>query len=89
MTDEQEIKVQGMIDNAIRKHNRSASIISLWLGIFFMAAFVDGLLRALGLIEPFMGIDISLMHDIVDKLLTEIQPYIPNMNTGNLNAYTN
>ena len=64
-------QVKEMIDAAMRKHNRNASIISLWLGIFFMAAFIDGLLRALGQIEPFMGIDVNILDDIVKQLQQE------------------
>lgn len=57
-----EAKVQELIDDAIRKHNRNASMISTTLGLFFLGAFVDGFLRAMGEIPPFMGIDISLIH---------------------------
>lgn len=57
-----ETRVKELIDEAIRKHNRNASMISSALGLFFLAAFVDGLLRAIGEIPPFMGIDINLMH---------------------------
>ena len=64
-------EVKEMIDAAMRKHNRNASIISLWLGIIFMAAFIDGLLRALGQIEPFMGIDVNILDDIVTQLKLE------------------
>ena len=64
-------QVKEMIDAAMRQHNRNASIISLWLGVFFMAAFIDGLLRALGQIEPFMGIDVNILDDIVKQLQQE------------------
>ena len=33
-----------------------------------MAAFVDGLLRLLGVIPPFMDIDISIIQKIIDKI---------------------
>jgi hypothetical protein len=56
-----EERVQELIDQAIRKHNRNASMISSVLGVFFMGAFVDGFLRAIGIIDPFLGIDISLL----------------------------
>jgi hypothetical protein len=56
-----EQRVQELIDEAIRKHNRNASMISTALGLFFLGAFVDGFLRAIGKIPAFMGIDISLV----------------------------
>ena len=69
-------QVKEMIDAAMRQHNRNASIISLWLGVFFMAAFIDGLLRALGQIEPFMGIDVNILDDIVKQLQQEFFKWI-------------
>lgn len=54
-------EVEAMIAAAITKHNRNASIISMWLGAFCLAAYTDGLLRMVGKIPPFMGIDISVM----------------------------
>jgi len=54
-------EVNEMIETAIRRHNRNASIISMWLGAFCLAAFTDGLLRMVGQIPPFMGIDISVL----------------------------
>jgi hypothetical protein len=57
-----EERVQELIDEAIRKHNRNASMISTALGLFFLAAFVDGFLRVIGEIPPFLGIDINLIH---------------------------
>ena len=45
------------IDEAsMAKHNRDATVISMILGFTALALFVDGLLRMLGIIEPFMGI---------------------------------
>ena len=43
---------QEMIDDAIRKHNRNASIISFWVGWVVLALFAEGLLRLIGVIEP-------------------------------------
>jgi len=54
-------EVNEMIETAIRRHNRNASIISMWLGAFCLAAFTDGILRMIGYIPPFMGIDISVL----------------------------
>ena len=54
-------EVEEMIDAAITRHNRNASIISMWLGAFCLAEFTDGILRMVGEIPPFMGIDISVL----------------------------
>ena len=52
---------QDMIDAAIRKHNRNASIISMCVGWVVLALFADGLLRLVGVIAPiFPWLDISL-----------------------------
>jgi hypothetical protein len=43
------------IDEAsMRKHNWTATIISMILGLIALALFLDGLLRILGIIPPFM-----------------------------------
>ena len=68
---------QEMIDAAIRKHNRNASIISMCLGVLFLAAFVDGFLRAIGVIPPFMNIDINLMNQVIDRVKEEVIKVIP------------
>ena len=41
-----------MIDAAIRKHNRNASIISMCVGWVVLALFAEGLLRLIGVIDP-------------------------------------
>jgi len=43
---------QEMIDAAIRKHNRNASIISMCVGWIVLALFAEGLLRLIGVIPP-------------------------------------
>ena len=43
---------QEMIDDAIRQHNRNASIISFCVGWVVLALFAEGLLRLIGVIEP-------------------------------------
>ena len=63
---------QEMIDNAIRRHNRNASIISMFLGITFLALFVDGFFRVIGMIPPFMGIDVNIFHEVIDSVKGEI-----------------
>ena len=47
-------EVQEMIDDAIRKHNRNASIISMCVGWVVLALFAEGLLRLLGVIPPIL-----------------------------------
>jgi predicted nucleic acid-binding Zn ribbon protein len=44
--------VQEMIDAAIRRHNRNASIISMCVGWVVLALFAEGLLRLIGVIPP-------------------------------------
>ena len=45
-------EVQEMIDAAIRRHNRNASIISMCVGWAVLALFAEGLLRLVGVIPP-------------------------------------
>ncbi len=45
---------QEMIDDAIRKHNRNASIISMCVGWVVLALFAEGLLRLVGVIPPLL-----------------------------------
>jgi hypothetical protein len=45
-------EVQEMIDAAIRRHNRNASIISMCVGWVVLALFAEGLLRLIGVIDP-------------------------------------
>ena len=59
-------------DESMTKHNREATVISMILGFTTLALFVDGLLRMLGIIPPFMEIDINILDkietDIVDRI---------------------
>ncbi len=55
-------------EESMAKHNRDATVISMILGFTTLALFVDGLLRMLGIIPPFMEIDIN----ILDKIETDI-----------------
>ena len=59
-------------EESMRKHNRDATVISMILGFTALALFVDGLLRLLGIIPPFMGIDIDLLDQIVERVETDI-----------------
>jgi len=47
-------EVQEMIDAAIRRHNRNASIISMCVGWLVLALFAEGLLRLIGVIPPLL-----------------------------------
>ena len=49
-----EEKCREMIDNAIRRHNRNASIISFCVGWVVLALFAEGLLRLIGVIPPLL-----------------------------------
>ncbi len=61
------------IDEAsMRKHNRDATIISMILGFICLALFVDGLLRILGIIPPFAGLDVNIIDKITDKVETDV-----------------
>ena len=65
------------IDEAsMRKHNRDATIISMILGFTCLALFLDGTLRLLGIIPPFLDIDISIVDKIVDKVETDVIPQV-------------
>ena len=45
-------EAQEMIDDAIRRHNRNAGIISMLVGWIVLALFAEGLLRLIGVIPP-------------------------------------
>jgi len=60
------------VDRAINQHNRNASIISAILGICFLALFSEGFFRVIGMIPPFMGIDVNMMQDVIDKVRDEV-----------------
>ena len=59
-------------DESMAKHNRDATVISMILGFTTLALFVDGLLRMLGIIPPFMHLDVNILDkietDIIDKI---------------------
>ncbi len=65
------------IDEAsMAEHNFKATIISMILGFVCLALFLDGTLRLLGIIPPFLDIDISIVDKIADKVETEVLPLI-------------
>ena len=67
------------------KHNRNATIISMILGLICLALFLDGLLRILGIIPPFMDLDVNVIDDVVEKttkivesdVMPMVNKYIP------------
>ena len=58
------------------KHNRNATIISMILGLICLALFLDGLLRILGIIPPFMDLDVNVIDDVIDKVEDDIMPMV-------------
>ena len=58
------------------KHNRDATIISMILGFICLALFVDGLLRILGIIPPFMDLDVNVIDDVIEKVEEDIMPLV-------------
>jgi hypothetical protein len=65
------------IDEAsMAEHNFKATIISMILGFICLALFLDGTLRLLGIIPPFLDIDISIVDRIAEKVETEVLPLI-------------
>lgn len=80
-------EVDAMIDAAVAEaraideasmaeHNFKATIISMVLGFTCLALFLDGTLRLLGIIPPFLDIDISIVDKIAEKVETEVMPLI-------------
>ena len=63
-------------EESMKKHNRNATIISMILGFTCLALFLDGTLRLLGIIPPFMDIDISIVDKIADKVENEVLPLV-------------
>ena len=66
---------------SMAKHNWTATVISMILGLIALALFLDGLLRILGIIQPFMDLDVNVIDDIVEKVESDVMPlvnkYIP------------
>lgn len=80
-------EVDALIDSAVaeakaideasmKKHNRDATVISMILGFTTLALFVDGLLRMLGIIPPFMHIDINILDKIEGDMLLKLKTMI-------------
>ena len=80
-------EVDAMIDAAVAEaraideasmaeHNFKATIISMILGFICLALFVDGLLRILGIIPPFMDLDVNVIDDVIDRVESDIMPMV-------------
>ena len=87
--EEVDILIQAAVDEARRideasmaKHNREATIISMILGFTCLALFLDGLLRILGIIPPFAGLDVNIIDQIVDKVESDVLPLLKEKTTG-------
>jgi len=65
-------EAQRIDEESMKKHNRDATVISMILGFTALALFVDGLLRLLGIIPPFMHIDIDVLDRIVERVEGEV-----------------
>ena len=65
------------IDEAsMAEHNFKATIISMILGFICLALFLDGTLRLLGIIPPFMDLDVDIIDQIVDRVENDIMPML-------------
>ena len=71
--------VKEAVDEAVRideasmaKHNRDATVISMILGFTTLALFVDGLLRMLGIVPPFMDLDVNILERIVERVESDV-----------------
>ena len=58
---------------SMAKHNRDATVISMILGFTTLALFVDGLLRMLGIIPPFMDLDVNILERIETEIIDRIK----------------
>ena len=59
-------------EESMAKHNREATVLSMILGFTTLALFVDGLLRVLGIVPPFMDLDVNILERIADKVETDV-----------------
>ena len=69
-------EARAIYEASMRKHNRDATIISMILGFTCLALFLDGTLRLLGIIPPFLDIDISIVDKIAEKVETDVLPLL-------------
>jgi|TARA_B100001964_G_scaffold101108_1_gene113047 hypothetical protein len=57
-------------------HNFKATLISMILGLTCLSLFLDGLLRILGIIPPFMDLDVNVIDDIIEKVELDLLPQV-------------
>lgn len=67
---------------SMARHNWTATLISMLLGFTTLALYVDGLLRLLGIIPPFMDIDVSIVDEVIKRVEEDILPYVSNYIPG-------
>ena len=60
-------------EESMAKHNRDSTVISMILGFTTLALFVDGLLRMLGIIPPFMDLDVNILERIETDIINKIK----------------
>ena len=77
--EEVDLLIQAAVDEAraideasMAKHNREATIISMILGFTCLALFLDGLLRILGIIPPFMHLDVNVIDEIKNQVESDV-----------------
>ena len=63
-------------EKAMAGHNFKATIISMILGFICLALFLDGLLRILGIIPPFMDLDVNVIDDVIERVENDMMPLI-------------
>ena len=59
-------------EESMAKHNRDATVMSMILGFTTLALFVDGLLRVLGIVPPFMDLDVNILERIADRVEVDV-----------------
>ena len=59
-------------EESMAKHNRDATVLSMILGFTALALFVDGLLRVLGIVPPFMDLDVNILERIADRVESDV-----------------
>ena len=62
-------------EESMAKHNRDATVISMILGFTTLALFVDGLLRMLGIIPPFMDLDVNILDKIETDIIDRVKQF--------------
>ena len=67
---------------SMARHNWTATLISMLLGFTTLALYLDGLLRLLGIIPPFMDIDVSIVDEVIRRVEEDILPYVSNYIPG-------